>query len=147
MACPVICNRGGSIQTAHLGPSVRLQCLSQIMQGCDISFSGSIMQCDGNSNVFPYMNYAYLEDFVNYDDNGALNGDGSSSVDGAGGYAAAISAIEKLDGSAPIQTAGSNYLATQTFPPEGAVNKHFGYGFGWQLTLDLVVFDSTVLVL
>lgn len=62
------------------------------------------------------MNYAYLEDFVNYDDNGALNGDGSSSVDGAGGYAAAISAIEKLDGSAPIQTAGSNYLATQTFP-------------------------------
>lgn len=49
------------------------------------------MQCASDSIVFPYMSYTCTEDFVSYDDNGAINGEGSANIDGIDGYAAVVS--------------------------------------------------------
>ncbi|KAL6887048.1 hypothetical protein GGI43DRAFT_431510 [Trichoderma evansii] len=149
MVSPVIYNRGGPVQTAHPGPftctqsicsditcsdnSLEFQCLSQVMQGYDISFLGLTMECDGDTNGYPYLACTCIEDFVNCDDNGAINGEGSPIVDGASGYAAATTVVGKRGGTAPTQT--------------GAANKHFGDGLGWHLRLGLVVFVSAALVL
>jgi hypothetical protein len=65
------------------------------MQGYDISFLGLIMQCDGDSTVYPYMSCTCVEDFVNCDDNGAMNGEGSPNVDGTSGYGVATTIIGK----------------------------------------------------
>lgn len=48
-----------------------------------------------------------MEDFVNCNDNGAMNGEGSPSVDGASGYAVATAIIGKLDGSALFRQLGA----------------------------------------
>lgn len=130
------------------------------------------MQCDGDSTVFPYLSCTCIEDFANCDDNGALQGQGSPSIDGSGGYAADTTVVGKQDGTAPIQTAGGIAQGTQTVPAvqtagsgaqdtqirtsptapnapnsTGAANKHFGDGLGWKLRLGLVVFVSAVLAL
>lgn len=101
-----------------------------------------------------------MEDFVTCDENVVEYGEGSSSVDGAGGYAAATTVIGKRGRSATtIQTAGGISQGTQAIPPvqmagggaqdtqtmttptaprsTGAANKHFGDGLGWQLRLGL----------
>lgn len=149
MASPVIYNRGGPVQIAHPGPftctqsicsdtacadnSLEFQCLSQVMQGYDISFLGLTMQCDSDSTVYPFMSCTCSEGFVNCDDNGAKEGEGSPSVDGASGYAADITLVGKRGGGVPtmqsaegssfdiqtasaIQTAGGITQGTQTIP-------------------------------
>lgn len=57
-----------------------------------------------------------LGGLCNCDDNVVINDGDSPGVDGAEGYAAATTVIEKLDGSAPIQTAETIDLGTQTAP-------------------------------
>lgn len=188
MDSPAIYNRGGPVQTAQPGPftctqticsdtgcvdnSLTFQCLSQVMEGFDISFLGLTMECDGDTNRYPYLACTCLEDFVNCGDNGAINGEGSPSVDGTTGYAAATTVVGKQGGNEPIQTAEGTAQGTQTLPAiqtagsgaqdtptktspttpnspssTGAANKRFSGGSRWQLRLGLVALVSAVLVL
>lgn len=93
MTFPVIHNRGGPVQTAHPGlftcsqsicsdagcvdNSLQFECISQVKQGYDISFLGLTMECDGDKSEYPYLACTCIEDFVNCNDNGALQGQGS----------------------------------------------------------------------
>ncbi|KAH8129102.1 hypothetical protein LI328DRAFT_163579 [Trichoderma asperelloides] len=158
MASPVIYNHGCPVQFAHPGPFTCTQsicsdtaCADNSLED-DISFLGLTMQCDSDSTVYPFMSCTCSQDFVNCDDNGVKEGEGSPSVDGASGYATDTTLVGKRGGG----TAGggaqdSRTKTTPTAPSSpastAAAGKCFGAGLGWQLRIGLVALVSAVLTL
>jgi hypothetical protein len=152
MTFPVIHNRGGPVQTAHPGVftcsqsicsdtgcvdnSLQFECISQVKQGYDISFLGLTMKCDGDKSGYPYLACTCIQDFVNCDDNGALQGQGSPSAVGANGYASATTVVGK-------KARMVNTQAAQSQPSsKSAANK-----LGWQVKFGLVTFITAALVI
>lgn len=107
------------------------------MEGYDISFLGLTMECDGDTRGYLYLACTCIEDFVNCDDNGALQGQGSPSVVGASGYASATTVIGKKAGNAQNTQAAQSQSSSKS-----AANK-----LGWQLKFGLVALIAATLVL
>lgn len=152
MTFPVIHNRGGPVQTAHPGVftcsqsicsdagcvdnSLQFECISQVKQGHDISFLGLTMECDGDKSGYPYLACTCIEDFINCNDNGALQGQGSPNAVGANGYASATTVVRK-------KARMVNTQAAQSHPSsKSAANK-----LGWQVKFGLVTFTTAALVI